>query len=462
MMAGWMKSLLVLAVVFALVLVPLSLVDWLINDRTDYHEQAVTEISASWTGAQTLIGPLLVIEYATPDDAASARGAKNPTPGAVNRPKEATRQVVYVPMQSLETGVELATELRYRGIHKAPVYTANLSMTGQFDETLVQRALAGNEQDPVTIERAWLWIWISDHRGFARSPTIAWDGAELQLEGGGMRNFGRGGVIAPLELNQLVSGAFKLDLQVRGSGALKIVPTAESVRTQMTANWAHPKFVGRYLPTERAVDAQDGSFSALWTATALSSNVGADLHACARASGACSALEANHFGVELINPVDQYLLASRASKYGILFLLLVFGGVLITELQRQLRVHPLQYLMVGASMAMFFLLLLSLAEHLPFAAAYTLASLMSGLLLTWYGVHILASRRDGLVFGAGVFALFGLLFVILGREDTALLLGTMLTFGLLAGLMYVTRNTALLDRWQSALGSAGPGQSSAD
>ena len=233
----------------------------------------------------------------------------------------------------------------------------------------------------------------------------------------------------------LEPASFESRFGLRGTHVLSLVPTGRTTNFHVTSAWPHPKFVGQYLPTSRTVD--DG-FSATWEITELATNISRDLDACALAQ--CPALINNSLGVELIEPVDLYLMTERAVKYGLLFVGLVFALVFAGEISRSVDVHPIQYLMVGIGLSIFYLLLIALSEHIVFQQAYIIATLMCSALLTYYGVYIFRSRSIGLGFGGVIITLFGLLYVVLNAEDIALLLGTLITFAVVTALMVVTRN----------------------
>jgi inner membrane protein len=247
------------------------------------------------------------------------------------------------------------------------------------------------------------------------------------------------------------------------------------------ANWPHPSFGGRFLPLTREVRA-DG-FSATWQLSSLATTAGSDFQ---RGAALCSpngselAADGGHeaqygrinrahaastasraepgagciesFNVGFIDPVNPYSLSDRAIKYGLLFIALTFVAVGMVEVLRQLRVHPIQYLLVGCALSIFFLLLLSLSEHLRFDLSYLIAAGACVTLLAFYGRYLLHGWRAGTVFGAGIAALYGALYALLQMEQTALVIGSVLLFAVLAGVMVLTRR---LD-WYRVLAGATP------
>ncbi|HET9205267.1 MAG TPA: inner membrane CreD family protein, partial [Burkholderiaceae bacterium] len=186
-------------------------------------------------------------------------------------------------------------------------------------------------------------------------------------------------------------------------------------------------------------------FSATWRISALATSAPHDVRS--------QHTQVENFAIEFIDPINAYSLADRATKYGVLFIGLTFLGVALTEVMRRARVHPVQYLLVGSALAVFFLLLVSLSEHMPFAWAYGAAASACTGLLAFYGSHVLGSARGGLGFGAAVAALYGVLYLLLQQERNALVLGSCLLFAALAAVMVLTRRLdwyRLFEQWRAA------------
>jgi len=246
-----------------------------------------------------------------------------------------------------------------------------------------------------------------------------------------------------------------LDLTLLGTERLSFVPLGRENVLALSGNWPHPTFGGSFLPVQRSVDA--AGFSARWEVSALASSA---RQAFNQGQSACrfSPDEATHYrygGVDdedvaaeclqtqatgFISPVNPYSLAERATKYGLLFVLLTFVAVVLFEVLKNLRVHPVQYLLVGAGLSIFFLLLLGLSEHMAFGRAYLGASAACVLLLGYYASHMLGSARRGAPFAAGIGVLYAFLYVLLQLEQSALLVGSLALFAALAGIMVSTRH----------------------
>jgi inner membrane protein len=208
------------------------------------------------------------------------------------------------------------------------------------------------------------------------------------------------------------------------------------MRVELNSNWLHPGFIGSYLPANREINTK--GFTANWRSSAFSNN--AKMMRQAATFGDWQKIMDNTAGVSLVQPVDTYHLSERSIKYAQLFIILTFVAMILFELFKKLRIHPIQYTFIGIELTLFYLLLISLSEHLAFALAYFLATLASTSLLTVYFSAILKDKKAGLWFGGSLSLLYAVLYGILQAEDHALLMGSLLIFGILALLMYTTRN----------------------
>jgi inner membrane protein len=247
-------------------------------------------------------------------------------------------------------------------------------------------------------------------------------------------------------------------IELVGTARLSLVPAADQLVWTLRSDWPHPSFGGRFLPASRAVDA--GGFNARWAVSALASPAAADVergqalcpvHDAVSAGEGDSAVYAtapkrpggerclDTIDVSFIDPVNPYSLTDRATKYALLFIVLTFAAVALTEVLARRRVHPVQYGLVGLALALFFQLLLSLSEHIAFGQAYAAASAACVALLAFYARHILGGWRAGLAFGAGIALLYALLWTLLRMEQWALAIGSALLFAVLAAVMVLTR-----------------------
>ena len=204
----------------------------------------------------------------------------------------------------------------------------------------------------------------------------------------------------------------------------------------------------------------DSGFDARWRITALTTQareqVRASLHG-EHARASLAGVEGlDTFDVALVQPVNVYSMSERAVKYGVLFIGLVLMAVFMVELFKRLALHPVQYALVGLSIAVFFLLLIALSEKIGFALAYAGAAGASVALLAMYFSAVLGSVQRGGSLAAYVALLYGALYGLLASESNALLLGALLVFGMLAALMGATRH---VDWWRLGGSDAGPAES---
>jgi inner membrane protein len=438
-----LKILMVLGLTLA-ILVPLSMIRGVINERQAYRNEAVNAIAASFAGAQALAGPVLVVPYVetVEVDERDAQG----TLRKVRR--EERRQWTFFPTTLDLTG-KLMPSTRKRGLHEVRVYELKGQVSARFDAVIPDD---GDAIEPRRIGRPWLGYGISDVRGLAGSPRLRVDGRDAALEQGLGGREGAGvhaRLVAP-HAGQRLALDTRFDFSLGGTESLAIAPLGKHNRIVIDSPWPHPQFNGDFLPLKRRVNG--AGFHAEWDVSSLASNAQSQYlggqrlpTAAAHAEGAGEQAAAvdvgtlDAVGVSLVDPVNPYSQADRASKYGLLFVLLTFVGFFMFELIKQLRIHPIQYGLVGLALAIFFLLLVSLSEHVDFGMAYLAASVACIGLLGFYLAHVLHSRARGIGFAAMLATLYGALYGLLVSEDNALVLGAGLLFVILAAIMVVTR-----------------------
>lgn len=430
-----------IAVIGALMLilaVPLFLVVSKIYERNDYREQARADISRSWTGQQQVLGPMVVVPYTRVYE---KREFDRELRQHITTKHKVQEQLFVLP-QILRGDVQLDTDIRYRGIYGVAVYVSNMTLAGEVTNEKILQLYARDDIESVGVP--YLSIMVNDMRGIAESPQLIWDGKPIELAPGSQLAFQNSGVHAPqlaIDRTTAKTHRFSVALSLRGMSSFHIAPIGASSSINLRSGWPHPSFEGQYLPAEREISA-DG-FNAEWQTTAFATNIEEKADRCA--AGDCASFASSYFGVVLVDPVDIYLKAQRASKYGILFIGLTFTAFFLFEVLRQFSIHPIQYTLVGLALTIFYLLLISLAEHISFAAAYGLATLACTGLLGFYITYVLRSLRRGCGFAAALAGLYGVLYIVIQEEDYAFSMGASLTFAALAGVMYATRNIDWFD-----------------
>lgn len=431
---GLLGKLLAVGVFAALLVLVLQLISDLIDERQRFGKQVAAEIAASWTGPQKIMGPILVAPYKITRNVRKRVQQKGRQ--VTKRVKEVSEHVKYFLPGKLSAKADLNTQFRYRGIYRVPVYLSDVSVSAEFD--LSREIEQDTQKAKVEWGRPYLVVAVQDIRGFSTSPQIKVEGASLEiLPGTKVKFLGQGfhGFLdaMPKEPKRIKAN---LSLGLQGMESLSFLPAGKSSKVRLSSPWPHPSFFGRFLPKDRKVS-QDG-FEASWETSFLSSNMHRLFEDCVR-KRKCSAFENNSFGVTLLSGVDVYLQSERAIKYALLFIGLTFAVFFLFEVLKELRIHPIQYGLVGIALVLFYLLLLSLSEHIDFAWAYILASLACTGLIGFYVSHVLQSARRGFAFGFGLAGLYGALHVLISSEDYALVMGAALLFLILAMVMIITR-----------------------
>ncbi|OYY94897.1 MAG: hypothetical protein B7Y41_04895 [Hydrogenophilales bacterium 28-61-23] len=394
-------------------------VEWKVRERQAARDGAVRAIADQYAHEQQLAGPLLWLKCSEPrvlvqtDEKGETR--HKPIVGDCSR--------TIRPSQLSGQG-NLEVSERYRGIYKARIYLAGLKLHAELP--------AFQAKPGQRIEEAHLLFGVSDPRGLKRIKLSAANGQTLTAKPGIPGGPFEQGFHVPLDVAQLASG-LKLDaeLEIAGSGRLDWAPLAENNDFSLRSAWPHPSFAGQFLPETREIGTS--GFSARWRVNDFATGGDRML------AGKAGTWLTTSLGVSLVDPVDAYTQTDRAVRYGFLFVLLTLGGFFLFELLKAKPVHPLQYLLIGFAVVLFFLLLLALSEHTGFAMAYLIAASACVLLIAGYGRGLLGNWQGAAGLGAGYGLLYFGLYQLLASEDYALLMGAWLIFGLLALTMYLTR-----------------------
>jgi inner membrane protein len=449
------KTLSVAGVLFALMLA-LQSVSGIVRERESRLHEAERSVADSLASGQLVLGPVLQRACIETWETVQGEGKDRKT---VTERRDFTLGAA---PDSLSITAKAEIEPRYRGIFKVNGYAMKTRIEARFEKLAVLQPIAGHADSKLHCEDATLFVAVGDARGI-RNAAVTAGGAAVPVLPGTARNSLPRGFHAVLPASTIDAARpllAEVSLDLVGTSDLAFAPIAGDTRVDLSSDWPHPSFAGRFLPAQRTINEQ--GFSASWKLSALATSAPQELSngssACALAGTDIDGINSQigkrpercieTFGVSFIDPVSNYTLGDRATKYGLLFIALTFVGVGLVEVLRRLRVHPVQYLLVGSAVAMFFLLLVSLTEHLPFAGSYLAASAACTLLLTFYGSFVLRGWKPGLVFGTAIAALYGALFMLLQLEQSALVLGSLLLFAVLAAVMIATRRIdwyALID-----------------
>ena len=422
----------IVAALAIVLMVPVTMIRGLVDERQARRNEAVTGIAEGWGKRQTLAGPYLAIPYErqwteitrdTIDDKPRERRTERREAG-----------VLRLPAASVDWSADAEISEKARGLYRARLYSARLRARGSIDVPSRASFEDGRSQYQWGTPR--LIVGVSDPLGIRAASAVSLAGNTYAFEPGSGEAALVSGLHAPLEgvqLTQPQTLAFSFTLELGGSEAFAIAPLGAETSVAMRANWPHPSFQGRFLPAKHDIGA-DG-FTASWKVSRFAAQGVAQSAKCPYP---CNRMD-QQIAVSFIETASLYQQLERASKYGFLFIGLTFAAFVLYELLRRLAIHPVQYALVGLALAMFFLLLTALSEHIDFSAAYAVATAACVGLISAYLVRVLRSARAGLAFGAALASLYAMLYATLKAEDYALLGGTLLLFGLLAVVMIATR-----------------------
>ena len=424
-----------IGVLLLIFLIPLQMIRALIEERNMTRLEAEGEIIGIWGGEQIIAGPMVIVPYL--ERIKDEEG----------RIEEFTEQAYFLP-STLEISVSVDTEKRNRGIYEVTVYTADLRVTGTFiDPDFGDWRVA---EEDIFRQEAALVVELPDMRGLQERVTLQWDSHRIPFVASqGEIGLFTGEIRAPLngdalrEASHASAGknpgtphthSFSFDLHLQGGRSLSFVPLGEETRVQLASSWTGPSFNGAFLPTERSLGEE--GFEADWYVLSLNRGYAQQWR---RGEVEGYAILDSVFGVELMIPVDTYLKSLRSVKYGILFVLLPFLLFFLFEVASGRKVHPFQYLLVGLAVCLFYLLLVSVSEHLIFDWTYLLASVATIALITFYSSAVLAAWRRAWVMSLVLAAGYLFLYAALKSEDYALLIGSLGLFVILVGVMVLTR-----------------------
>ena len=450
-----------IALVGLMLLFVLGRIEGLVWERKARGEEAVRGVERSHAAAQAVLGPLLERACSEEWDVATGTGKDR----VVNTSKREFR------LQQVPTRLAVDSRTKadplWRGLYKVNAWTGHFSVTADFATLTALQPHLEHPDGRLQCAAPVLLVALSDVRG-VRTATVSADGQALAVEPGtGGSSWavqpGMGGSAWASGLHSTLAAArvdgdagarplaLHLELDLIGTAQLAWVPAADSMHWTLNSDWPHPSFGGQFAPEQREV--RPDGFSATWNLSSLATTAPADV---AKGLGLCAANSLTPdaayasadsksdkcldlMAVGFIDPINPYVLSDRAVKYDLLFIALTFIAVALIEVLSGRRVHPMQYLLVGLALSLFFLLLLSLSEHLAFVQAYATAASACAVLLGVYAASMLGRKLAGALFGLGIALLYGLLYALLQMEQDALVIGSVMLFAALATVMLLTR-----------------------
>jgi inner membrane protein len=391
------------------------MIESLITERQSYKNEAVKEVSNSWAGAQTIGGPILTIQSKI-----------EKTNQAGNKYFESSTHH-YLP-DSLKYYAEVMPEKRSRGIYEVILYTAKISITGSINIQKISNDIEGKN-----LIKSFISININDIKGIQNDPQLKIDGAFYNLLPGLInRDVYSNGLYTEIQLNKNSSKLdFSLDIQLSGINDLSFLPVGKLTETKIKSTWNNPSFAGAFLPASRKIT--DDGFTAEWEVNYFNRNYPQNWE------GNSENISSSVFGVKFLQPVDEYQKTMRISKYGLLIIVLTFLSFFMIELFSKKAIHPIQYLLVGLALILFYSLLLSISEYISFDYSYLFSALAVIFLVGLYTKSIYGSFKIGSIIFSILVGVYGFIYIILQLQDYSLLAGNIALFFILAVVMYLTR-----------------------
>lgn len=411
------KSLITGALILVM-LIPTIFINNLVEERQTRQEKVVTEVSDRWAKAQILTGPYVYLPYKIL---------------TIDKDKKVTEQLnhlIIIP-DNLEVNGQVSHELRLRSIYKVLLYRASLRNSGNFEFRIPKEI----DNNLIQWQDAKICYGLSDFKGIEERLMIHFKDLDYELSPGLPSNeISEKGLSASIPLAITDEGkkiSFNINLKIKGSEQLHFVPLSGDSRFTLKSAWANPSFDGNNLPSARTVT--DSGFTATWNFNKANLPFGTIL------KDFKFDVDTLAFGVTMIQPADGYAKTNRCIKYAILFIGLTFSLFFIIELMQKKPVHPVQYILIGLALIIFYTLLLSISEFLIFDLSYFIAALATIVLISFYAYGHFRSSKTAGIFGGVLILLYSFTFVLIRLEDTALLIGSIGLFIILALAMYASR-----------------------
>lgn len=409
--------------------IPTAMIQGLVYERKHRKAEVMQDIGNKWANRQKFTGPILVLPYQK-----SVLNDKGKT--------EILTEYAYFTPERLKVSGNLGTEIRKYSIFEAVLYKGTLEAEGFFNKPNL--AALNINADQILWKNAFITIGISDLRGINEPPILQLGGQKLNFNAGTKGTSQENGLHTMLGLNGAITQKqdFSLHLSLKGSEGISFVPIANFSQIQLKSDWQSPSFSGNKIPDKRTENTQNG-FNAQWNILGLNRNIpkqwtsetGTDLN--------------YKVGVNLLIPVDNYAKTERAIKYALLLIILSFLAFFSIEMLSKKRVHPLQYLLIGLALVIFFTLLLSFSEYLSFNTAYIIAMMMTVGLVSWYAGQLFKSQKFTIIVGGTLLVLYGFVFTMLQLEDFALLVGSVGLFVIIGLMMYLSKQIEWYKEQQS-------------
>ncbi len=427
---NWLKTsasvkMITVGILALLLLIPAEMIKSLIKERHRTHNEVKNEISSKWGTHQNIVGPILMVPF---NELTTARI------NDVEKVIVKKRRAYFLP-DVLTINGDVKPKTRYRGIYKVVVYNSNLRVDGKFPYP--DFCDWGVADSNILWDEAEITMGLTDMRGLSENIHLKWKNQTVVMNPGTDNNeVINNGLSAKVTIGEKEANkngfAFAFNTSLKGSRELKFAPLGKETKVNLHSDWPHPSFNGAFLPDDPEIS--DSGFVAGWKVLHVNRNYPQ------KAIGGINNLRSSYFGVEMIHPVDHYLQSTRSAKYAAMFIGLTFLVFFFVEVLNKQRIHPVQYLLVGLSLCVFYVLLISFSEHIGFNLSYMISSIATISLITAYAKTIFRKLLLTMLVSGMLTILYIFLFITLQLEDYSLLIGSLGLFIILAAVMYASRN----------------------
>ena len=413
-----------IVVIALLLLVPTTMIENLISEREATQQEAITEVSSKWSGEQTITGPFISIPY--------FRYVKEYSQKDSTEKIVMVKDFIHVLPNELKINSDIKPERRYRGIYEIVVYNSKVDISGKFNKINFESLDIPLQN--IQFDKAYLNIGINDLRGIEKQINLKWNDKIFSFNPGvTSTDIIQSGINSSITLNAQDSSdyQFSFNLDLKGSQLLYFTPVGKITDINASSSWTSPSFNGAFLPDSRNIS--EKGFSANWNVLHLNRNYPQMW------TGGNYSVKESAFGIDLLLPVDNYQKSYRSIKYAILFIGFTFLVFFFIEILNKVFIHPIQYILVGIALIVFYTLLLSISEHIQYNFAFIISALATLLLVAGYIKAILNSSKLTALISGILLILYTFIFVVIQLQDFALLIGSIGIFIILGLVMYYSR-----------------------
>jgi inner membrane protein len=427
---NWLKRsitirLITIGIIILLLLIPVSMIESLIREREERQKEAITEVSSKWGEEQTITGLILTIPYKTYSKVYEDGKPEN------FKMVESIEYAHFLP-EALDIKGDISPEVRYRGIYEVIVYNSKVNLNGTFSTPNFEEWKI--QDNNILWENAFISLGLSDLRSIQENISLNWNNKQYYFNPGVESNdVIKNGISTRLPINYSDSTKydFSLHLNFNGSSSLNFIPLGKISKVNIQSKWKNPSFAGAFLPDKRTISS-DG-FEANWEVLHLNRPYPQSFR------GLIQGVYDSSFGVDLIVPVDEYQKSMRSAKYAVIFITLTFLVFFFVQILNGVKIHPIQYIIVGLALCVFYTLLIALSEHIAFKFSYLISSFSIISMITLYAKSIFSNKKLTTLIGLILVALYLFIYSIIQMEDYALLMGSFGLFIVLATIMYLSR-----------------------